>query len=1085
MLMAAALWLIAQAAGAQDYEVKCPSFNSPEADFSGVFFGNDLIFCSNRSKMNLSFDDDSLTLYYTDLYQAKARYDGTFSSPEPIKSINTLFNEGHATISSDGKKMYYTANLKRSVSNKLEKTDEYKLGIFEAEFINGNWVSKGEFPFNAPNAKYSVAHPALSSNDSVLYFCSNMPGGEGKSDIYKCLWQDGKWSEPINLGSKVNSKGNEFFPFINEFDVLYFSTDSRNDSEGMDIYYVIRDDEGEYEKPVRLNNTINSPYDDFAYQEKRGVNMGCFSSNRNGEQDDLFIFNKYYNSFLDCHENYSANFCYHFLDEELAALDSLPIRYEWNLGDGTILTGDSIDYCYKDYGVFTVTLNAIDTLSRMVFRKISETEITISKQDKPFIITHDTVFATVPFEGKIEYFTFDEFEIKEVKWELSDGTKYEGESFMHTFAEPGYHQIKCGIAGKTNRNGIVPMICVYKNILVENPAPETEQKPLLCCDKREYTKISLRQPVLTTNIQSKQIKKIFKLVIAESKQQLKADDELLTRIDAEIVEIKTDSSYQYAIEEANSWQELLPVYQSLHEAGYTKMYTEEYTRAELASTITKIIPRNPNNAIKLKTRNNASLAKADHIHAPENRASSTSNVNESNTDYLTHQESDSTAEKTLWVNPNRSGSPVTADRTSPVNRANETPSVVQDYLTQREQNDTTENTLWVNPNNIGLNTSGNHTLPVNITDNNSSDETYYAKQHQQSVTADKTTWVNPNNTGLKTASDSTLPVPPSRQSSTELTNTSIHRPVNNASGQLSQLDSNDLKNQSGGSTTRDNNGLNKQPSQIEIQPSATTNSANEMTQLQQVSTADGSNGTHTEYIGQEIALANAINNHSAEAHSALPPKVMYRIALFSSQERVPFNDRRFSTIKSPITETRTDNGYQYSVMAVPQKSDLTQLLSEVKAAGFNDAVIESFDTEMVSSVTLRTGRYIEPGNAKRLNIEFSKLSDIKFEYNSAEISQDSYKNLNYIAAMLLLEEDFTLKVSAHTCAIGGKDFNQKLSEERAQAVVNYFAAKGIDKSRLIATGYGLTKPIQSNESEMGRAANRRVEFIVVFQTETK
>jgi Tol biopolymer transport system component len=115
ILMAVSLWLIAVTASAQDYEVKCPSFNSPEADFSGVFCGNDLIFCSNRSRMNLSFDDDSLTLYYTDLNKAKARFDGTFSSPEPMKSINTLFNEGHATFSSDGKKMYYSANLKKSL----------------------------------------------------------------------------------------------------------------------------------------------------------------------------------------------------------------------------------------------------------------------------------------------------------------------------------------------------------------------------------------------------------------------------------------------------------------------------------------------------------------------------------------------------------------------------------------------------------------------------------------------------------------------------------------------------------------------------------------------------------------------------------------------------------------------------------------------------------------------------------------------------------------------------------------------------------------------------------------------------------
>jgi outer membrane protein OmpA-like peptidoglycan-associated protein len=1010
ILITAVFWLASVIVSAQDYEVKCPSFNSPEADFSGVFHGNDLIFCSNRAKMNLSFDDDSLTLYYTDLYVAKAKYDGTFADPEPIKGVNTLFNEGHATISSDGTRMYYTANLKRSVSNKMEKTTDYKLGIFEAVYENGQWMSKGEFPYNASNAKYSVAHPSLSENDSVLYFSSNMPGGEGKSDVYKCIWENGKWSPPINLGDKINSKGNEFFPFVNEFDVLYFSTDSRQDSEGMDIYYSMKNEEGEYEKPARLNSTINSPYDDFAYQEKPGVNMGTFSSNRNGEQDDIFIFNKYFNSFQDCHENYSANFCYHFLDETLADVDSLPLRYEWNMGDGTIIYGDSIDYCFKEYGKFPVTLSAIDTMTKMVFRKISETEITISRQDKPFILSHDTVYSTIPFETKVEFFAFDEFVVNEVNWELSDGTKYTGETFMHTFAESGYHQIKCGISGKRKKNGVIPMVCVYKNVEVVAPEAITEPEPLMCCDKREYEKITLRPAVLASNIESKQLKKIFKLIIAESKLPLAPDDALLTKIDAEIIEIKTDSSYQYAIEEAGSWQELLPAYQQLRDEGYTAMFTEEFTRAELSSSITKIIPRNPNNAIKLKSKNQHALANATHIKTTPKAVLVKDKEFMTESEFLAKSEDEPINEYTLPVNPIETG---------------EMGGSSEEFKTKVVADQQVDKTVTTTE-------KPQPELPL---------KEYVSKGGSEAISA------------------ATVPGNPlANKQNEELALTNYANP-----GDLSVKENTPIAK---------NAELKKAENEI-----ANAQNNKEHSQREVLSTSAQP---------RAIGVQNNVDVVQAQVnHLALPEKLLYRIALFQSAERVPFNDPRFSQIKNPITESRIGNEYRYSIMAVPAATDLSQLLDEVRKAGFISASIEQFDADKVNSQIVRTGKYIEPGNAKRLNIEFSKLSDIKFEYNSAEISRESYKNLNYIASMLKLEEDFTLKVGAHTCAIGGQEFNQKLSEQRAKSVVEYFESKGISKDRLIATGYGQNNPMQSNESEMGRAANRRVEFIVVFKTTTR
>jgi OOP family OmpA-OmpF porin len=129
---------------------------------------------------------------------------------------------------------------------------------------------------------------------------------------------------------------------------------------------------------------------------------------------------------------------------------------------------------------------------------------------------------------------------------------------------------------------------------------------------------------------------------------------------------------------------------------------------------------------------------------------------------------------------------------------------------------------------------------------------------------------------------------------------------------------------------------------------------------------------------------------------------------------------------------------------------------------------------------VRTGKYIEKGDAEMLNVEFNKLQDIKFEYNSAQIKPESYSNLDYIAAMLALEEDFSLRINAHTCSQGSHAYNTQLSRKRAESVKKYFMAKGISSRKLITKGYAETQPIADNGTEEGKAQNRRVEFVIVF-----
>lgn len=102
---------------------------------------------------------------------------------------------------------------------------------------------------------------------------------------------------------------------------------------------------------------------------------------------------------------------------------------------------------------------------------------------------------------------------------------------------------------------------------------------------------------------------------------------------------------------------------------------------------------------------------------------------------------------------------------------------------------------------------------------------------------------------------------------------------------------------------------------------------------------------------------------------------------------------------------------------------------------------------------------------------------VHFEFNRAVIQEISFGLLNTVAQVMRDFPDIRIEVQGHTDSRGGDDYNQRLSQERADAVMQYLTQQGIDASRMTARGYGEAQPIESNRTREGRAANRRVEFV--------
>ena len=106
-----------------------------------------------------------------------------------------------------------------------------------------------------------------------------MPGGIGESDIWKVTINDSKYSEPINLGNKVNTPAKENFPFITDDNILYYSTSGKQGYGGLDVYQYNFDSNNE---PVNIGKPINTEHDDFSFGYNKKHNVAFFSSNIDG-----------------------------------------------------------------------------------------------------------------------------------------------------------------------------------------------------------------------------------------------------------------------------------------------------------------------------------------------------------------------------------------------------------------------------------------------------------------------------------------------------------------------------------------------------------------------------------------------------------------------------------------------------------------------------------------------------------------------------------------------------------------------------------------------------------------------------------
>lgn len=281
--------LTAFSKNADAYSVLESPFNSSYDDFSAMTFLNDkIVFTSTRTKSTWITKRHGWTgNSYCHMYMTEKNEFGEYETPAMfIAEFATKFNDGPFCASKDGQTIFFTRN---GVDKKEKSLDgSQKLKIFQATILNGDIQSLMNLKINSN--EYNCAHPAISADGKTLYFSSDMGGGQGGMDIWYCkLDAGGAWGSPINMGEKVNTKGNELFPSITEENILYFASNGHEGLGGLDIFETkIKD-----EKAGRIYNMgkpVNSEHDDFAYNLNADGKKGFLSSNRKtgGMNDDIY-----------------------------------------------------------------------------------------------------------------------------------------------------------------------------------------------------------------------------------------------------------------------------------------------------------------------------------------------------------------------------------------------------------------------------------------------------------------------------------------------------------------------------------------------------------------------------------------------------------------------------------------------------------------------------------------------------------------------------------------------------------------------------------------------------------------------------
>ena len=272
----------------QQFEIFNVSSNSAQSDLSPTFYKDKLLFSSGRTSKSKKVYGPSGESYF-DIYVGRVGNDGNILNENVFDRMpDSKYHKTTPYYSEKSGKIFYI--LSNSENGQLSYDDKGKNAL-----AIGLVYENGFFAYLLRDLSTSFYYPYYDDRNEKLYFAANFEDGYGGTDLYYVSTNNGQiTSEPVNLGPRINSPGNEISPFILD-NSLYFSSDTFYGLGGMDVYKSsIREDKS-FSIPVNLGLGINTKSHEFGFIIKdngAGGFSGYFASNREGGKgkDDIYGF---------------------------------------------------------------------------------------------------------------------------------------------------------------------------------------------------------------------------------------------------------------------------------------------------------------------------------------------------------------------------------------------------------------------------------------------------------------------------------------------------------------------------------------------------------------------------------------------------------------------------------------------------------------------------------------------------------------------------------------------------------------------------------------------------------------------------
>lgn len=276
------------------YEVtRLKKVSSRSSDFGVAWTSNnynEIIFSSTREG-GVSKENDAITgQHFADFYTSRQNKQGEWEEAvlADEEGINSAGSEGTPFMNKSFSSLYFTR-----CPNHKKRTSGCQ--IMKATRSGSSWGDPVAVEIITIDSLDVIGHPTLSSDELKLFFASERRNGVGGKDLWISERESTgeKFGRPRNLGTMINTEGDELYPYMRNDSTLYFASNGHGGMGGLDIFVTTLDSLGEWTKPVNLKHPFNSTGNDYGITFHPSEERGFFISNRdtkNGLDDDIYYF---------------------------------------------------------------------------------------------------------------------------------------------------------------------------------------------------------------------------------------------------------------------------------------------------------------------------------------------------------------------------------------------------------------------------------------------------------------------------------------------------------------------------------------------------------------------------------------------------------------------------------------------------------------------------------------------------------------------------------------------------------------------------------------------------------------------------